>query len=108
MDLRMCGYTASVAGGELQKVLPCSSCRAPMRPVVRKDGGHSWVCKKHGWFLADDGWEIVEAPRCPTCREPLLHRGRNDPKGEFFWACFKDGVFLDSDAFGRVRTLRFR
>ena len=63
---------------------------------------------EHGWFLAGKKWELVAPPICPRCSAPMVHRERNDPKGEYFWACFADKVFLDSDRFGSIEKPRAR
>ncbi len=105
---RVCGHKAQVKDGQLLASPPCPSCRAPLRAVSRKDGGRSWVCQEHGWFLAGRRWELVVAPSCPQCSSPMVHRERRDPKGEFFWACFAHQLFLDSDRFGRVEKRRAR
>jgi hypothetical protein len=101
-ETRICGQKAQVRNGQLLVSPPCPQCRAPLRAVNRKDGGHSWHCGQHGWFLAGRRWELVVAPSCPRCATPMIHRERRDPKGEFFWACFADKVFLGSDRFGSV------
>lgn len=105
-DARFCGHTAPVHDSELQKLAPCPECQGDMRPVRRKDGGHSWVCAKHGWFLANGRWEVVKAPICQKCGQPMSHRERSGVKGQFFWACFEDRIFTDSDAFGTERRKR--
>jgi DNA topoisomerase-1 len=97
---QLCDHTAPVENGELQKLASCPECSAPMRPVRRKDGGHSWLCAQHGWFLAGQGWEIIQAPHCPNCDKPMTHRERSNVKGSFFWACFEHRVFIDSSVFG--------
>jgi DNA topoisomerase-1 len=101
-EVQPCGHTAPTEGGELKALLACPACRAPMRPVNRKDGGHSWVCGQHGWFLASKAWQLVTPPPCPQCSQPLVHREKKEVKGEFFWGCFGDKVFLTADRFGRV------
>ena len=103
---RVCGHTAQVRDGALLLPAQCPSCRQPLRAVNRKDGGRSWVCGEHGWFLAGRRWELVVAPSCPKCAAPMVHRERRDPKGEFFWACFSDKVFVDSDRFGSIKRPR--
>jgi DNA topoisomerase I len=100
---RVCGHTAQVRDGQLLVARTCATCGAPLRAVSRKDGGRSWVCDEHGWFLAGRTWELVVAPPCPKCTNAMVHRERRDPKGEFFWACFSDGVFFATDRFGTVR-----
>lgn len=107
-ESRVCGHKAQVKDGQLLVSPPCPSCRAPLRAVNRKDGGRSWLCEEHGWYLAGRRWELVVAPACPECSAPMLHRERRDPKGEFFWACFAHKVFLGSDRFGRVEKRRAR
>lgn len=99
---RVCGHKAEVTDGELVVSLPCPICAVPLRAVGRRDGGHSWRCEEHGWFLAGRRWEFVTAPPCPKCSNPMIHRERRDPKGEFFWACFADNVFLTSNRFGHI------
>jgi hypothetical protein len=103
-EARPCGYTAPTTAGELGKKLPCPECRAPMRPVRRRDGGHSWACRRHGWFLASRLWMLVTAPVCPKCQLPMVHRNRTDTEGAYTWACFEHGVFIESDAFGRGKA----
>ncbi len=105
---RVCGHTAQVRDGQLLAPPPCPSCAALLRAVNRKDGGRSWLCREHGWFLAGRRWELVRAPTCRECSAPMAHRERRDPKGEFFWACFAHKVFIDSDRFGTVRQGRLR
>ena len=105
-EVRTCGHKAQVKDGRLLPSPPCSQCAAPLRAVNRKDGGHSWRCEEHGWFLAGRKWELVKAPECPECSAPMVHRERRDPKGEFFWACFSHKVFLSSDKFGGVEKRR--
>jgi DNA topoisomerase-1 len=105
-DVRVCGYKGQTDDGELLVSPPCPECQQSLRAVTRKDGGRSWVCEKHGWLLAGRRWELVVAPQCPRCSSPMVHRERRDPKGEFFWACFNDRVFLGSDRFGRVESTR--
>jgi DNA topoisomerase-1 len=105
-DARVCGHKAQVSDGELLVSPPCPECLQSLRAVTRKDGGRSWVCEQHGWLLAGRRWELVVAPQCPRCSSPMVHRERRDPKGEFFWACFNDRVFLGSDRFGRVESAR--
>jgi hypothetical protein len=107
-EARICGHKAQVKDGLLLPSLPCPSCAAPMRAVNRKDGGRSWLCQEHGWFLAGPRWELVIAPTCSECSSAMVHRERRDPKGEFFWACFAHKVFLDSDRFGTVEKRRAR
>ncbi len=102
-NVRVCGHTAQVRDGSLIVPAQCPSCGAPLRAVNRKDGGRSWVCQEHGWFLAGRRWELVVAPNCPRCASPMVHRERRNPKSEFFWACFTDKVFLESDRFGSTR-----
>jgi DNA topoisomerase-1 len=102
-ESQICGHTAPARDGQLQKLAPCPECKNPMRPVVRKDGGHSWVCAKDGWFVASRKWELVPAPSCPVCAKPLVHREKTNTKGEFFWACFEHRAFADSNVFGAVR-----
>jgi DNA topoisomerase-1 len=102
-EAQACGHTAPSAEGKLLELLPCRECKAAMRPVTRRDGGHSWVCATHGWFLAGRTWELVASPACPPCGKPMIHRERSDTKGEFFWACFEDSAFGDADVFGRLR-----
>jgi DNA topoisomerase-1 len=105
-EVRACGHKAQVKDGRLLPSPPCSQCAVPLRAVSRKDGGHSWRCEEHGWFLAGRKWELVTAPKCPECSAPMVHRERRDPKGEFFWACFSHKVFLPSDRFGSVEKRR--
>ena len=102
-EARICGQKAQVQDGQLVPATPCPQCQLPLRAINRKDGGHSWKCEQHGWFLAGRTWQLVTPPLCPTCTTPMTHRERHDPKGEFFWACFADKVFVDSDRFGAVR-----
>ena len=107
-ESRVCGHKAQVKDGQLLTSPPCPSCGAPLRAVNRKDGGRSWLCQEHGWFLAGRRWELVVAPTCPECSSPMAHRERRDPKGEFFWACFAHKVFLASNRFGTVEKRRAR
>jgi DNA topoisomerase-1 len=101
-DTRTCGYTAPTQDGALQSALACPACGKPMRPVRRKDGGHSWHCAQHEWFLASRDWQLVKSPLCPECDTPMVHREKTLAKGEHFWACFAHKAFHDSDVFGRV------
>ena len=103
MDVKVCGYTASAEKGKLQRQAACPECGAAMKPIRRRDGGHSLVCVRDGWFLADKRWVVVRAPRCPRCAGAMTHRERSGAQGFFFWACFADGAFVDADAFGKVR-----
>lgn len=103
---RVCGHKAQVRDGQILASPPCPGCQAPLRAVNRKDGGRSWRCEAHGWFLAGRRWELVVAPHCPQCEAPMIHRERRDPTGEFFWACFAHGVFLGSDRFGAFEKSR--
>jgi DNA topoisomerase-1 len=107
-EARVCGQKAQVHKGQLIPAVRCPRCQSPLRAVNRKDGGHSWKCEQDGWFLAGKKWELVSAPICPRCSSPMTHRERTDPKGEYFWACFPDKVFLDSDRFGGVDQRRRR
>lgn len=100
---RACGYTTMAQNGRLQRGRPCPECSSTTRPVRRRDGGHSLVCEKDGWFLADARWELVVAPRCPRCGSAMVHRESSETKGRFFWACFEHGAFIDADVFGVVR-----
>lgn len=105
-EAKICGQTARTLEGKLHHALPCPQCKNPMRAVRRKDGGHSWVCGQHEsplWYLAGEDWELVTPPTCPKCRSPLVHREKTATKGEFFWACFPDGVFHSADIYGRVK-----
>jgi DNA topoisomerase I len=102
-EKRVCGNKAQVRDGQVIISPPCPHCQAPLRAVNRKNGGHSWLCEQHGWFLAGRRWDLVVAPACPRCAALMIHRERRDPKGEFFWACFADRVFLGSDRFGSVQ-----
>jgi hypothetical protein len=88
--------------GARQPLLACPQCSKSMRPVRRKDGGHSWFCRKHDWFMAARNWQLIEPPRCPKCATPMLHRDKPLAKGEYFWACFPHNVFLPSDVFGQL------
>lgn len=101
-EAQPCGHTAPTEEGELKALLACPECSAAMRPVNRKDGGHSWVCAQHGWYLANKAWQLVTAPPCAKCSKPLIHREKKEVRGEFYWACFADKVFLSADRFGRV------
>ena len=104
---RICGFTAPTEKGSLIEALPCPSCGAQLRPVRRRDGGHSWICstcKDSKWFLADRAWQIVKSPLCRKCAKPMSHRERAAHKGEFFWACFPCNAFSDSDVFGAFST----
>lgn len=105
-DAKICGEKVTVHDGALLPATPCPSCRGQMRAINRKDGGHSWRCETDGWFLADQRWALVSAPICTSCHKPMIHRERQDPKGEFFWACFADKLFLESDRFGAVQKRR--
>jgi DNA topoisomerase-1 len=107
-ETRLCGTKAQVHEGELLPSSPCPSCRQPLKAINRKDGGHSWKCEEHGWFLADRRWRLVAPPSCPTCNTAMTHRERQDPKGEFFWACFTHKVFLASDEFGAIEKPKKR
>jgi DNA topoisomerase-1 len=102
MGAKICGYTAPAEGGELALESPCPECDQPLRPVRRKDGGHSLVCEKDGWYLADKRWTIVKPPTCSRCSQPMIHRENSTMKGRFFWGCFADRVFKDADQFGKV------
>jgi DNA topoisomerase-1 len=102
MGSKICGYTAPADGGKLALESPCPECNQPMRPVRRKDGGHSLVCEKDGWYLADRRWTIVKPPMCSRCAQPMIHRENSAVKGRFFWGCFNDKVFKDADQFGKV------
>jgi DNA topoisomerase-1 len=102
---RICGFTAPTEKGALIQILPCPCCGAKLRPVRRRDGGHSWACSTcpdNKWFLADQAWQIVQSPTCEKCLKPMTHRERTNPKGEFFWACFPCNTFRDSDVFGAL------
>jgi DNA topoisomerase-1 len=107
-EIKVCGTTAQVHDGELVLATACPRCAAALRAINRKHGGHSWHCETDGWFLADRRWRLVSPPTCPNCRSPMVHRERSDPKGEFFWACFADKVFLDSDKFGKAEQKKTR
>jgi DNA topoisomerase I len=102
LDVKVCGYTAAAEKGRLQRQAACPECGAAMKPIRRRDGGHSLVCVRDGWFLADKRWVVVKAPRCPRCAGAMTHRERSGAQGSFFWACFADGAFVDADAFGKV------
>jgi DNA topoisomerase-1 len=100
-EKQVCGYTSTTDGGLLIPRTQCPDCRTAMRPVRRRDGGHSLVCSncpETRWFVADAKWALVRAPKCPKCSQPMNHRPNQ--KGEFFWGCFTCKVFLDSDPFG--------
>jgi DNA topoisomerase IA len=101
-DEEVCGNTAPTHDGELLELLACPQCKRAMRPVHRKDGGQSWVCPSEHWFMATRDWRLVKSPSCQICRQPLVHREKTLAKGEFFWACFADKLFLPSDVFGKV------
>lgn len=104
-DSRICGHTSPTEKGALIPIISCSSCGSRMRPVRRRDGGHSWVCStcpEIKWFLADESWRIVKSPLCPKCTQPMAHREKSQNKGSFFWACFACSSFLDSNVFGAV------
>ncbi|HEY0713976.1 MAG TPA: DNA topoisomerase, partial [Polyangia bacterium] len=104
---KVCGFTAPVdSRGRVLNGTPCEVCAEVMRPVERRDGGHSLVCRKDGWFLADREWRLVRAPKCSSCTQSMVHRERSESRGKFFWACFADSVFADSDQFGRVSEFR--
>ena len=102
-DRRPCGFTAPTENGALIEPASCPVCGARLRPVRRKDGGHSWTCgacPDNNWFLADAAWKLVRSPVCPRCGKPMSHREHSTRKGDFFWACFPCKEFLDSDVFG--------
>lgn len=101
-DAKPCGYRADTQNGELRPTVPCPSCTKPLRFVERKDGGHSLVCDEHGWTLADKAWKVVPAPGCPKCKKPMQHRSKKEDAKAFFWACFEDKEFFDSDKWGKV------
>jgi ssDNA-binding Zn-finger/Zn-ribbon topoisomerase 1 len=106
-DTKVCGYTAPVVGGKAAFQEDCPECGTPLDLVRKKNGGHAGVCKEHGWFLADRKWRLVKAPRCRTCGQEMTHRENSQTKGQFFWGCFADKVFIDSDLFGgRVESVR--
>jgi ssDNA-binding Zn-finger/Zn-ribbon topoisomerase 1 len=108
---KVCGFTASTQSGALIKILVCPKCSSPMRPVRRKDGGHSWVCSSctdNPWYLADASWKIVTAPTCQKCRNYMSHRERSSQKGTYFWGCFPCDFFLDADVFGTVLPTKTR
>lgn len=100
---RLCGYTQSTEQGLLITPIRCPTCATTMRAVRRRDGGHAWVCSAcpaKKWFVADASWNMVRAPTCTKCGQPMTHRERSDRKVEFFWSCFACEVFIDSDVFG--------
>jgi DNA topoisomerase-1 len=99
---QVCGHTAPARDGKLQPQLECPDCKKLMRPVRRKDGGHAWTCPSQHWYLANRSWNLVKSPKCSKCERPMLHREKTLAKGEFFWGCFEDKVFFDSDVFGKV------
>ncbi len=102
-DRKPCGFTAPTQNGSLIDPVPCPACGTRLRPVRRKDGGHSLLCGTcpgNKWHLADSGWKIVDAPVCPKCKQPMAHRERSNHKGQFFWGCFSCKQFMDSDVFG--------
>jgi DNA topoisomerase-1 len=108
-ETRVCGHTAPTEKGALMEIQPCPVCAASMRPVRRRDGGHSWVCSScpdTKWFLADKAWRIVKSPTCPRCSNPMTHREKTNQKGEFFWGCFACHVFHPADVFGRLAAGR--
>jgi len=100
-----CGFTSQTENGALIQLLKCPACSSLMRPVRRRDGGHSWVCSAcpdTKWFLADSNWKIVRSPVCPKCSNPMTHRERSDHKGDFFWGCYSCHSFTDADVFGAI------
>ena len=102
----VCGYTAPTENGALIAGLNCPACSATLKPVRRRNGGHSWLCSgcpDNKWFLADKSWRIVEPPTCGKCEQPMAHREQSEHKGVFFWGCFGCKLYLDSDAFGAIR-----
>jgi DNA topoisomerase-1 len=106
-EAKVCGFTAPVdSKGEVLQGLVCPVCGDLMRPVHRRDGGHSYVCRKDGWFLANRDWKLAKSPVCPTCTQPMTHRERSEARGTFFWACFGDRAFADSDVFGAIGPVR--
>jgi DNA topoisomerase-1 len=102
-DAVVCGYTTAIHEGRPVRRPSCPECQLELKPVTKRNGGHSGVCDQHGWFLADARWQLVQAPSCPSCGKQMTHRERAQMKGSFFWACFEDGVFCDSDAFGSAQ-----
>ena len=103
----VCGMRLPVEKNQAVEILKCQRCKQPMQPVERKDGGRSWICAQHGWFLADKKWRLVEAPDCPKCSNAMVHRSRKDGSA-FFWACFDHKEFKDADAFGTVIAAKRR
>lgn len=99
---RLCGYTCSTEKGILIVPVNCPTCGATMR-TRRREGGHAWICstcRGKKWFLADARWNLVRAPGCPKCGQPMTHRERPNHDGEFLWVCFDCEVFIKSDVFG--------
>lgn len=102
-DNVVCGLRLPVHKEQALQMAPCPTCRSMMKPVERKDGGKSWVCDKHGWFVANKKWEVAKAPKCPDCHNDMQHRAKKDGSA-FFWACFEHNKFVDSDVFGSVSS----
>jgi ribosomal protein L37AE/L43A len=100
----VCGYSAIIQKRRPPRAVPCPECDLPMRRVQRRDGGHSLVCEKDGWFLADQQWQVVRSPGCPACGKPMVHRERSGTRGRFFWACFADRAFAEADVFGAITS----
>jgi len=105
----VCGYTAPTENGALIAGLNCPRCSSTLKPVRRRNGGHSWICPAcpdNKWFLADKAWRIVKAPSCEKCQQLMVHRERTEHQGEFFWGCFGCKFYLDSDVFGSLYKTR--
>lgn len=105
-DSTVCGNTAPAENGELKKLEPCPECKKGMKPITKKDKSQSWLCDVHGWFMADKAWRLVKAPECPKCKKPMAHRSKKENPSEFFWGCFDDKQFFDSDKFGKVEKAK--
>lgn len=99
----VCGLRLPVEKDKAIQVAQCPQCRSSMKPVEKRDGGKSWVCDQHGWFVASKKWQLVVPPKCPDCSVNMQHRAKKDGTS-FFWACFEHKKFLDSDLFGAVTT----
>jgi hypothetical protein len=88
--------------------LPARATPPPSARSTEKTEGTPGTAK-----LTAGSWQTAAGISClprpaPPCRSPMVHRERTDPKGEFFWACFADKVFLDSDKFGKAKQKKTR
>ncbi len=98
-----CGYHQPTKDGKLVAVIPCPTCHKPLKPVTKKDQTHALRCEPcNSWLLADRDFRLVVPPKCPTCKNSMVHRSKTEKPDEFFWACFEHRIFHKSDPFGKV------